>query len=121
MRVSPARAPGGRAARIARARARNRIMAASFVVTPRAQRSASPGPAKAAIFLHARTDVFHLEEFVDAVMAAFAAQPRLLDPAERCDLGRDDAGIDPDDPVFQRLGHLGDAAEIAGIEIRGEA
>jgi hypothetical protein len=54
-------------------------------------------------------------------MLALAAKARLLDPAEGRDLGRDDAGVDADDAVFQRLGHPPDPAEIAGVEIGGEA
>src|SRR6056297_3042829 len=53
-------------------------------------------------------DVFHLQELIDPVMAALAAKPGLLDPPERRNLGRDDDGIYPVDPVFQRFGTLVD-------------
>src|SRR6056297_3762897 len=67
-----------------------------------------------------QADIFHFEIILDSVVAALAAESGLLDPSEGRDLGRDDAGIDPYDPVFQRLGHLVDAAEIACIEIARE-
>ena len=55
------------------------------------------------------------------MVAAFAAKAGLLDPTKGRKLGRDDAGVHADDAVFQRLGHLVDAAEILGIEVGREA
>jgi hypothetical protein len=36
-------------------------------------------------------------------------------------LGRDDALVDADDAVFETLGHPPDAADVAAVEIGGEA
>ena len=47
--------------------------------------------------------------------------PDLLHAAERRHFGRDDALVDADDAVFQRLGHAHHAADIARVEIGGEA
>jgi len=38
----------------------------------------------------------------------------------RCDLGRDDALVDADDAVFERLGDAPDAADVAAVEIGGD-
>jgi hypothetical protein len=38
----------------------------------------------------------------------------------RCDLGRDDALVNPDDAVFERLGDPPDAADVAAVEIGGD-
>src|SRR5262245_60325278 len=65
--------------------------------------------------------VFGLEPFVDAVLRALAADAGLLDPAERRDLGRHDAGVDAEDPVLERLGHPPDAAHVAGVEVARKA
>src|SRR5437016_4450249 len=58
----------------------------------------------------AEAEVFDLEEFLDAVVRALAADARFLHAAERRDLGRDDAFVDADDAVFQGLGDPPDAA-----------
>src|SRR5215831_6304144 len=47
--------------------------------------------------------------------------PLFLHAAERGDLGRDDALVDADDAVFERLGNAPDAADVAAVEIGGEA
>src|SRR5205823_18840 len=64
---------------------------------------------------------FDLEELLDTVFRAFAADTAFLHAAERRDLGRDDALVDADDAVFERLGDAPDAADIAAVEIGGEA
>src|SRR5690554_2213586 len=69
----------------------------------------------------AHAEIFDLEEVIHAVFRAFAAETGLLDATERRDLGRDDAGVDPDNAAFDRLGYTPDTAEIAGIEIRGQS
>ena len=51
-------------------------------------------------------EVFDFEEFLDAVFGALAADAALLHPAERGDLGRDDAFVDADDAVFERFGDM---------------
>jgi len=48
---------------------------------------------------------------------AFAADAAFLHAAERGDLGRDDALVDADDAVFERLGDTPDAADVAALEI----
>jgi hypothetical protein len=65
----------------------------------------------------AHTEVFDLEEFLDAVFRAFAADPAFLHAAERGDLGRDDALVDADDAVFKRLGDAPDPADVAAVEM----
>jgi hypothetical protein len=57
----------------------------------------------------AHAEVFDFEEFLDAVFRAFAADAAFLHAAERRDLGRDDALVDADDAVFERLGDPPDA------------
>src|SRR5215207_6734770 len=69
----------------------------------------------------AEAEVFDLEEFLDAVLRALAADAAFLHAAERRDLGRDDALVDADDAVFERLGDAPDAADVAAVEIGGEA
>jgi hypothetical protein len=47
------------------------------------------------------TEVFDLEEFLDAVFRALAAEDALLHAVERRHLGRDDTFVDVDDAVFE--------------------
>src|SRR5271166_5099726 len=61
----------------------------------------------------AHAEVFDLEEFLDAVFRAFAADAAFLHAAERRDLGRDDALVDADDAVFEPLGDAPDVADVA--------
>jgi hypothetical protein len=61
----------------------------------------------------AHAEVFDLEELLDAVFRAFAADAAFLHAAEGRDLGRDDALIDADDAVFEGLGDAPDAADVA--------
>src|SRR6516164_6334681 len=68
----------------------------------------------------AEAEVFDLEEFLDAVFRAFAADAAFLHAAEGRDLGRDDALVDADDAVFEGLGDAPDAADVAAVEIGGE-
>src|SRR6516225_11881995 len=68
----------------------------------------------------AHAEVFDFEEFLDAVLRAFAADAAFLHAAEGGDLGRDDAFVDADDAVFERLGDAPDAADVAAVEIGGE-
>jgi hypothetical protein len=69
----------------------------------------------------AHAQVFDLEEVLDAVLGALAAHAGFLHAAEGRDLGGDDAGVDADDAVFQGLGDAPDAADVAGVEVGGEA
>src|SRR5439155_14399664 len=69
----------------------------------------------------AHAQVFDLEELVDPVMRALAPDAAFLHPAKRRDLGRDDALVDADDAVFERLGDPPDPADVAAVEIGGEA
>src|SRR5690606_23632581 len=69
----------------------------------------------------ADADIFGVEIILDALMPTLAAEAGLLDATERR-LGRgDDAFIDADHAVFQPLHDAEGAAEIAGVEIAGEA
>src|SRR5690349_18423457 len=69
----------------------------------------------------AHAEIFDFEEFLDAVFRAFAADAAFLHAAEGRDLGRDDTLVDADDAVFERLGDPPDAADVAAVEIGGEA
>src|SRR3989442_14111383 len=86
-------------------------------------RSKTPSPARErGHYLDAaHAEILHLEEFLDAVFRALAADAAFLDAAERGDLGRDDALVDADDAVFERLGDAPDPADVAAVEIGGEA
>ena len=64
----------------------------------------------------AHAEVFDLEELLDAVFRAFAADAAFLHAAERRDLGRDDALVDADDAVFESLGDAPDAVDVAAVE-----
>src|SRR4029078_4445976 len=61
-----------------------------------------------------------LDVLVDSVLRALAAEPRLLDAAERRDLGRDEPGVDADPPVLESFGPAPHASEVARIEVRRE-
>src|SRR5262245_22617262 len=71
--------------------------------------------------LQSDTEVLDLEELLEAVLRPFAADARFLDAAEGRHFGRNDARIDPDDAVLERLGDAPDAADVAAVEIRREA
>src|SRR3546814_12255545 len=65
-------------------------------------------------------DIFALEIILDAVARPLAPHARLLDPPERRHLGRNPAGVDADDAVFERFGNPPHPAEIAPVENGGE-
>src|SRR6266567_8527436 len=69
----------------------------------------------------AHAQVLHLEVLLDAVLGALAADAAFLDAAEGRDLRGDDALVDADDAVFERLGSAPDAADVAAVEVGGEA
>src|ERR1700730_1110163 len=69
----------------------------------------------------AHAEVFDFEEFLDAVFRALAADAAFLHAAKGGDLGRDDALVDADDAVFERFGDAPNAADVAAVEIGGEA
>ena len=69
----------------------------------------------------ADADIFGVEVVLDALMAAFAADAGLLDAAERRLHRGDQALIDAHHPVFQPFHDPEGAAEIAGVEVAGEA
>src|SRR6185436_11002141 len=69
----------------------------------------------------AHAEVFDLEEILDAVFGALAADAGFLHAAEGGDFGGDDALVDADDAVFERFGDAPDAAQVARVEIGGEA
>src|SRR5262245_28539 len=64
--------------------------------------------------------VLQLEPLVDPVRGALAPDPRLLDAAERRHLGRDEPGVDPDDPVLQCLSDPVHAPEALRVEVGRE-
>src|ERR1700761_6574183 len=69
----------------------------------------------------AHAEIFDLEIILDAVFRALAAETAFLHAAEWRDLSRDDAFVDTDNAVFERLGDAPDAPDIAAVEIGGEA
>src|SRR5258705_1612725 len=70
--------------------------------------------------LYTHAEVLDLDVFVDAVLRAFAAEPRLLDAAERRDFVRDEPRVDADHAVFERFGDAPHAADVAAVEVRRE-
>src|SRR5215813_12682053 len=68
----------------------------------------------------AHAQVFDLQEVLDAVLRAFAAEAGFLHAAEGRHLGGDDARVDADDAVLDLLGHAPDAADVPAVEIGGE-
>ena len=67
------------------------------------------------------TDVLDHQVFVDAVLRALASEARLLHAAERCDLVRDQAGIDADHAALEALGDAKHARDVARVEIGRKA
>src|SRR5437773_11297944 len=82
--------------------------------------SGEPDPVSSAVDA-AHAQVLHLEELLDAVFRPLAADAAFLHAAERRDLGRDDAFVDPDNAVFEGLCDTPDPADVAAVEIGGEA
>src|SRR4029079_17982379 len=74
-----------------------------------------------ASFDAADAEVLELGVVEDAVFGALASHAGLLHPTERRDLRRDDAGVEPDDPVLERLCDAPRARQVARVEIRREA
>ena len=60
----------------------------------------------------AQAEVFDLEELLDAVFGALAADAAFLHAAEGGDFGRDDALVDADNAVFEGFGDAPDAADV---------
>src|SRR2546426_6461625 len=69
----------------------------------------------------AQTEIFDDEVILDPVLRTFPPYARFLHAAEGRDFGGDDAGVDADDAVFERLGDAPDAVDVAPVEVRGEA
>src|SRR5712672_2666548 len=65
--------------------------------------------------------VLELRVVQDSVAGAFPADAGLLHAAKGRDFGRDQAGVESHDAVFERLGDSPGAGEIARIEIGGQA
>lgn len=61
-------------------------------------------------------EVLDLKIVLDAVLGAIAAIAAFLEAAERCDLGLDDAFVDPDHAVFKCLGDAPHPADVAAIK-----
>src|SRR5262245_31219281 len=87
---------------------------------PRAGWSSPNGLSGCSAVDAAHAQVLHHEVVLDAVLGALASHPRLLDAAEGRNLGRDDAGVDADDPVLERLGDAPHAVEVTPVEVRRE-
>src|SRR5688572_12136341 len=75
---------------------------------------------KAGLLNAADQQVLDLEIFLDPVLGAFAAQPRLFDAAKWRDLGREDSAVDADHAGLHRFGHAEHAADVATVEVSGE-
>src|SRR5580658_9516628 len=68
----------------------------------------------------AHADVLQLGVVENSILRAFAAGSRFLHASEGRDLGGDDAGIQSNDAVLDRLGYPPAAGQIAGVDIGGE-
>src|SRR5690606_36336921 len=68
-----------------------------------------------------QAQVLDLQIVVDTVLRAFTTEAGGLDAAERRKLGRDQASVDADDTGLDALGDAPDAADVASIEVGGEA
>src|SRR5262249_12956644 len=68
----------------------------------------------------AETEILDFQILVDPVLRPFPTDTGFLHATKRCDLGRNQAGVDTDDPVFERLRHAPDAADVATVKIRRE-
>src|SRR5262245_5949010 len=66
-------------------------------------------------------DVFNFQIFLESVLRAFAAEAGLLHAAEGRDLGGDDADVGADDAGLHLFRHAEDAADVAAVEIAGQA
>ena len=66
----------------------------------------------------AHCQVLQLDPVVDAVARSFAPDARLLDAAERRHLGGDEARVDADDPVLERLRDAPGASRGPGCRSR---
>ena len=65
-------------------------------------------------------EVFHFKVFIEAVLGTFTADPGFLHPAERCNFGRHDTGVDADHSIFQGFRNPPDSADIPAEKIRRE-
>src|SRR6187549_446047 len=65
-------------------------------------------------------NVLELGELEDAVLRTFAAAAAFLDAAKRRDFGRDEAGVETDDPVLQGFGDPPRPRQVARIDVRGK-
>src|SRR3546814_17056524 len=80
-------------------------------------RARSPSPS----VFDAHADILHFEEVLDAVLGSLPSEARFLHAAEGRNFGGDDAGVEADDAVLQPLRPAPRAAEVAGVEVCGEA
>src|SRR5207342_601614 len=69
----------------------------------------------------ADAEVLDLEELVDPVVRALAADSRLLEAAEGGALVGDDAGVDADDAELERLADAPDPADVPREEVGRQA
>src|SRR5690606_4860672 len=67
-----------------------------------------------------QTEVFDFQVILDAVLGALSAQTGGLDAAERRHFVGDQAGVDTDHAVFQRLGNAEHTAQITRVEVGGQ-
>src|SRR5690606_20330029 len=65
--------------------------------------------------------VLDVQVVVDPVFGALASDAGLLDAAEGCNLGGDQPLVDADEAVFEGLRDAEGTAEVARVEIAGEA
>ena len=65
----------------------------------------------------AQTEVLDLDVFLDTVLGAFTAQARGLHAAKGRHFIGNQAGIDTDHAVLQRLGHTENTAQVTGVEV----
>src|ERR1700694_1204751 len=87
----------------------------------------SPRPAELAaditrglVIEAAEAEVFHLQEFLDAIMRPLATEPGLFNPAKRSNLVGDKASVNTNHSRFQPFSSSPDATDVATVEVTGE-
>src|SRR5688572_29633789 len=84
--------------------------------------AAAPAVARGFLLVQiTEAEVLDLDVVVDAVVRTFAPDARLFDAAERHLGHRDQAGVDADHAVLERLGHAEDPADVAAVEVARQA
>src|SRR5438270_13660495 len=76
-----------------------------------------PADPRRCAFLPVRRDVLGLEKLQQSLVAAFASDTALLDPAERCGRVGDEAAVQADHARLDRLGDCEALGQVARVYI----